>query len=61
MQLNVFKRRIKIQTVLPSAQTAAMVFWGAACFRPVQHALAQGRGAERAPILPDLDEEPTYR
>jgi hypothetical protein len=27
MQLNVFKRRIKIQTVLPSTQTAAMVFW----------------------------------
>ena len=32
-----FKRRIKTQTVLPSADTAAMLFW-AACFRPDQHA-----------------------
>jgi hypothetical protein len=31
-----FKRRIKTQTVLPSADTAAML--GAACLRPDQHA-----------------------
>ena len=35
-----FKRRIKTQTVLPSADTAAMLFW-AARLRPDQH--AQGR------------------
>jgi transposase-like protein len=32
------KRRIKTQTVLPSADTAAMLFWAFACFRPNQHA-----------------------
>jgi transposase-like protein len=36
-----FKRRIKTQTVLPSADTAAMLFWAFARFRPDQH--AQGR------------------
>jgi DNA invertase Pin-like site-specific DNA recombinase len=36
-----FKRRIKTQTVLPSADTAAMLFWGAARLRSDQH--AQGR------------------
>ena len=34
-----FKRHITTQTVLPSADTAAML--GSACFRPDQH--AQGR------------------
>jgi transposase-like protein len=29
-----FKRRIKTQTVLPTADTAAIVVLGTACFRP---------------------------
>jgi transposase-like protein len=36
-----FKRRIKTQTVLPSAETAAMLFWGLLAFRADHH--AQGR------------------
>jgi Transposase, Mutator family len=36
-----FKRRIKTQTVLPSADTAAMLFWALTRLRPDQH--AQGR------------------
>ena len=33
-----FKRRIKTQTVLPSADTAAMLFWALLASRPDQHA-----------------------
>jgi transposase-like protein len=32
-----FKRRIKTQTVLPSAETAVMLFWAFACVRTDQH------------------------
>jgi putative transposase len=39
-----FQRRIKTQTVLPSAETAAMLFWSAAGFRSDHN--AQGRWLE---------------
>ena len=46
-----FKRRIKTQTVLPSAETAAMLFWALLCLRPDHDAqskrLADARRAAR--------------
>jgi len=41
------KRRIKTQTVLPSAETAAMLFWG--CSRPVRSPCAKSTDGRLSP------------
>jgi transposase-like protein len=45
-----FKRRIKTQTVLPSAETAAMLFWR--CSRPVRSTCAKSMDGRRSPQSP---------
>src|SRR5216683_3473739 len=42
-----FKRRIKTQTVLPSADTAAMLFW--ACSLPDRSTCARSMAGKRSP------------
>ena len=49
-----FKRRIKTQTVLPSAETAAMLFWR--CSPPVRSTCARSMAGRRSPQGPSISQ-----
>jgi hypothetical protein len=53
-----FKRRIKTQTVLPSADTAAMLFWALLASGQINMRKVDGRPSPHHPSLSQLTSQP---